>query len=216
MAKRSKKQKWASQSVPVARSQAKEPLLILKEKLFLLQGLVIVAATLWIFWPALHGEWLWDDDILVKNNPIVHDPAGLSKIWFEPMYLMDFFPLKVSVEWLEWQLWQNNVLGYHLLNIILHIISSLLIWRLLSKLGLRLAWLGGLIFAIHPVTVESVAWIAELKNTLSLPPLLLAMCAWIDYDERGNPKDYFLALVLFLVAMLCKTTVVMLPVVILL
>jgi hypothetical protein len=79
----------------------------------------------------------------------------------------------------------------------LHIVGALLVWRLLSKFGLRLAWLGGLIFAIHPVQVESVAWIAELKNTLSLPPFLLAMCAWIDYEERGKKRDYFLALGFF-------------------
>ena len=89
-------------------------------------------------------------------------------------------------------------------------------WRLLGKLGVRLAWLGGLLFAIHPVLVESVAWIAELKNTLSLPPFLVAMCAWIDYDEHGKWTQYCLALGLFLVAMLCKPTMVMFPVVILL
>jgi tetratricopeptide (TPR) repeat protein len=86
----------------------------------------------------------------------------------------------------------------------------------LSKFDLRLAWLGGLIFAIHPIQVESVAWIAELKNTLSLPPFLLAMCAWIDFDARGKRRDYFLALGFFLVAMLCKPTMAMFPVVILL
>jgi len=189
---------------------------MIKNKLLLLQVVAIAVSGLWVYWPALHGDWIWDDPLLVSRNPLVHDPAGLWKIWFEPGRLMDYFPLKVTVEWLEWQLWQNDTFGYHLLNVILHIISSLLIWRLLSKLGLRFAWLGGLIFAIHPVTVESVAWISELKNTLSLPPFLWAMCVLIDYDEQGNPKDYFLALGLFLVAMLCKTTVVMLPMVILL
>jgi tetratricopeptide (TPR) repeat protein len=109
-----------------------------------------------------------------------------------------------------------DTLDYHLTNVLLHLVGALLVWRLLSKFGLRLAWLGGLIFAIHPVQVESVAWIAELKNTLSLPPFLLAMCAWIDFDEHGKSKDYWLALGLFLVAMLCKTTMVMFPVVILL
>jgi tetratricopeptide (TPR) repeat protein len=81
---------------------------------------------------------------------------------------------------------------------------------------MHLAWLGGLIFAIHPAQVESVAWIAELKNTLSLPPFLLAMCAYLDYEERGKSKDYWLALGLFLVAMLCKLSVVLFPLVILL
>jgi tetratricopeptide (TPR) repeat protein len=182
----------------------------------LLQALVITAAVLWIYWPVLHGDWLWDDDILVTDNALVHDPSGLWKIWFDPGALIDYQPLKVSVSWLQWQLWGNDTLGYHLTNVFLHLLGALLVWRLLSKFGLRLAWLGGLIFALHPVQVESVAWIAELKNTLSLPPFLLAMCAWIDFDERGKRRDYFLALGLFLVAMLCKPTMVMFPVVILL
>ncbi len=183
---------------------------------FLLRVMVIVGAGVWVFWPALHGDWLWDDDILITNNVIVHDPGGFWKIWFEPGKLVDYFPLTVSVEWMEWQLWREHTFGYHLISVILHISSALLVWHFLNKLGLRLAWLGGLIFIIHPVVVESVAWIAELKNTLSLPPFLLAMCAFIDYEERGKRRDYFLALGLFLVAMLCKTSMAPFPVVILL
>jgi len=216
MAKRGKNKKGSSEVNQAVKIETLEVGVITDWKPFLLRVLVIIAAGLWAFWPAVHGDWIWDDDLLVAKNALVHDPAGLWKIWFEPNRLVDFFPLKVSVEWLEWQLWQNNTFGYHLTNIILHIFNALLIWRLFSKLGLHLAWLGGLIFVVHPVTVESVAWISELKNTLSLPPLLLAMCAFIDYEDHGGWRNYFLALGLFLVAMLCKTTVVMFPVVILL
>jgi lipoprotein NlpI len=177
---------------------------------------VIVAAVFLIFSPVFQGEWLWDDDSLITNNLLVHSSNGLWKIWFEPDTLIDYFPLKVSVEWIEWHLWGMDTLGYHLVSIALHAVSALLVWRLLAKFGLRLAWLGGLLFAIHPLMVESVAWISELKNTLSLPPFLLAMCAWLDYDERGRRQDYLRALVLFLVAMLCKTTMVMFPVALLL
>ena len=171
---------------------------------------------MWIYWPVLYGDWLWDDDYLIQKNDLIHDPDGLWHVWFSPSDMIDYFPLTVSVEWLEWQFWPDNTLCYHLTNIILHICSALLVWHLLRKFGLRLAWLGGLLFAIHPVMVESVAWIAELKNTLSMPPFLLAVCAWIDYDRRRQPEYYFLALCLFLAAMLCKTTMVMLPVLILL
>jgi len=180
------------------------------------QVLLIIAAGLWIYWPALHGSWLWDDDYLIQKNALIHDSDGLWHAWFSPSDLIDYFPLTVSVEWLEWQIWPDNTFCYHLTNVLLHISSALLVWHLLSKLGLRMAWLGGLLFAVHPVMVESVAWIAELKNTLSMPPFLLAMCAWIDYDRRRQSDYYFLALFLFLVAMLCKTTMVMFPVVILL
>jgi Tfp pilus assembly protein PilF len=181
-----------------------------------LQVLVIAAAAAVIYLPVVHGGWLWDDDILVTQNSLIHDPAGWWKIWLEPGGLIDYQPLKYSVVWLQWQLWGNDTLGYHLTNVGLHFLSALLLWRLLAKLGLRLAWLGGLIFAVHPVMVESVVWIAELKNTLSLPLFLLAMGAWIDYEEKGRRREYFLALGLFLAAMLCKPVMVMFPVVILL
>jgi protein O-mannosyl-transferase len=213
MAKRSKKKKPPSQTV--------QETVFLRSKPFnsmrLFQALLIVAAVFWIYWPVLHGGWLnWDDDTLISKNDLVHDPFGIVNIWFEPSTLIDYFPLTVSLEWLEWQLWPDNPFCYHLTNVVLHALSALLVWHLFGKLGLRLAWLGGLLFAIHPVMVESVAWITELKNTLSLPPFLLAMCAWIDYERRGRREDYFLALALFLIAMLCKTTMVMFPVIILL
>ena len=182
----------------------------------ILQALVIAAAVLWIYWPALQGDWLWDDNIDITENAVTQSPTGLWSIWFEPSSNLDYYPIKASVQWLQWHLWGMDTLGYHLTNVLLHILSALLVWRLLSKIGLRLAWLGGLIFAIHPVQVESVAWIVELKNTLSLPPLLLAMCAYIDYEDHRKSKDYFLALGLFAVAMLCKLSVVLLPLVILL
>ncbi|MDB4793726.1 tetratricopeptide repeat protein [Methylacidiphilales bacterium] len=214
MAKRSKKKSQPQEIARTPQSQPVENTPI--SRLFLLRVMLIIGAGVWIFWPAVHGEWLWDDELLIASNVVVHDPAGLWKIWFEPSQLFDYFPLKVSVEWLEWHLWQDNKFGYHFTNIVLHIVSALLVWRLLSKFGLRLAWLGGLLFLIDPVQVESVAWIAELKNTLSMPPFLLAMCSFIDYENHRRRKDYFLALGFFLVAMLCKTTMVTFPIVILL
>jgi Flp pilus assembly protein TadD len=146
----------------------------------------------------------------------MNDPARLWKAWFQPGSFMEYYPIEQTVQWFQWQLWGNETFGYHLTNVILHIVSALLVWRLLGKLGLPLAWLGGLTFVSHPVNVESVAWIVELKNTLSLPPFLLAMCAWIDYEEGRRSRDYLLALGFFLVAMLCKISMVPFPVVILL
>lgn len=185
-------------------------------RVWLLPAVLIVLAGCWVFSPAIHGDWLWDDHREILEARDVRDPAGLGRIWFAPSS-PDYFPLKTTVQWLQWRLWGDHLTtGYHLTSLGLHLLSALLVWRLLRKLGLRLAWLGGLLFAVHPVTVESVAWIAELKNTLSLPPLLLAMCAYLDYDERRRMKDYLVALLLFLAAMLCKSSVVMFPVVILL
>jgi len=182
----------------------------------ILQALLIVAAGLWVFWPALRGDWLWDDDQLITNNFQLRSLGGLWNIWFVPGSEREYYPLEQTVLWLEWQLWHNETLGYHVVTLVLHLCSALLVWRLLGKLGLRLAWLGGLLFAIHPVQVESAAWAAELKNTLSLPPLLLAMCFYLDYEECKKTSDYLWAIGLFGVALLCKITVVMFPLVILL
>ena len=182
----------------------------------MLQGLLILLATFWIYSPAFHGGWLWDDRSMLVDNPLMNDPLGMWKIWTHPGVLIDYFPITLSVQRLEWNLFGPHRMGYHLVNVALHGASSLLVWRLLEKLKVRFAWWGGLLFAVHPLMVESVAWMAELKNALALPPLLLAMCFWIDYDERGAKRDYRQALLLFLVAMLCKSSEMMFPVVILL
>ena len=185
-------------------------------KAVLLRVAVIAAMVVWIYLPVVHGYWLWDDKELIRDSALNHDPAGWWKIWSQPGNLVDFYPLWSTVVWLQWRFWGGDTTGYHLVNILLHLLGALLVWRLLAKFGLRSAWMGGLLFAIHPVQVESVAWISELKNTLSLPPFLLAVCAWIDYDAHHRRRDYFLALGFFIVAMLCKTTMAMFPFVILL
>jgi tetratricopeptide (TPR) repeat protein len=184
--------------------------------LILLRALLIVAAGFWIFAPSLRGGWLMDDDFYLPENPLVNDPARLWKIWFAPGSLIEYYPIEASLQAIQWHWWHGHTLGYHLTNLLLHATSALLVWRLLAKFGLKWAWLGGFLFAIHPVTVESVAWIAEFKNTLSLPPFLLAMCAWIDYQRQGRPRDYLLALGCFLLAMLCKISMALFPLVILL
>lgn len=179
------------------------------------KALAIAAGAVVALWPAVHGGWLWDDDLEVLHNPLIRDAAGWWKPWITPAG-MDYFPLKDTLHWLQWQLWGDAVVGYHLSNLGLHLLAALLLWRLLGKLGVRQGWIGGLLFAIHPVAVESVAWISEFKNTASLPPLLFSLCAWVDYDDRRKASDLFWSLAWFVAAMLCKTSVVMLPFVLLL
>ena len=183
--------------------------------LLALRVAALVAAAAWIYSPAVQGRWIWDDAEEVAGNAVLRDPAGLAKIWFAPSG-PDYFPLKTSVQWLEWHLWGDAVAGYHATSVALHVLSALLLWRLLGRLGVRHAWFGGLLFAVHPVAVESVAWISELKNTLSLPPLLLAMGSFVDFDQGRRPRDLVLACGAFAAAMLCKSSGVMLPVVLLL
>jgi hypothetical protein len=185
-------------------------------KLVLLRALMIIAAGCWVFAPALRGDWLMDDDMYLTQNALLGDPARLWKIWFAPGSLIEYYPVEATVQAVQWHLWHLNTLGYHLTNLVLHLIGALLVWRLLDKFGLRFAWLGGFLFAVHPAVVESVAWISELKNTLSLPPFLLAMCVWIDYDAHRRSRDYFAALGLFLLAMLCKISMALFPFVMLL
>ena len=193
----------------------------MKARPWLLAGMILLVGG-WIYWPALRGTWIWDDLAEIPNNPVLADPAGLGKIWAGASS-PDYFPLKTTVQWVEWHLWGSQALGYHVTSIALHSLSALLLWRLLRQLGVRQAWVGGLLFMVHPLAVESVAWISELKNTLSLPPLLLAMSAYVRFEERrsetgapGGWAAYALSLGWFAAALLAKSTVVLYPVVLLL
>lgn len=198
-----------------------------------LQAAVLLGAVGWVFAPAWHGQWLWDDGLEVSENPLLRDPAGWWKAWTGPAGL-DYLPLKSSLQWVEWRLWGGDLLGYHLANIALHAMGALLLWRLLVKLasgggvpppaspaeaaGRRFysvtwAWVGAMIFALHPMAVESVAWISEFKNVVSLPPLLaslLLFLGWVD-GERGAPWRYWGAVLCFALAMLCKSSAVAIP-----
>jgi tetratricopeptide (TPR) repeat protein len=177
------------------------------------QSILILAVGWWIYSPTFFGGWIWDDDVYVSHNHVIQDPAGFWKVWTHPDGQGDYYPLTSFVEWIQWHLEGNDMLGYHLTSIGLHLVSAFLLWHLFARLGLARAWLGALIFTVHPVMVESVAWISELKNTLALPPLLLAMIAWLHgRDGRGRRFEAW-ALVCFLVSLLAKTSGVMLPVI---
>ncbi len=128
----------------------------------------------------------------------------------------DYFPLKTTMLWIEYQLWGLNPCGYHVVNIVLHAFNAVVLWLLLRQLSVPGAWLGALLFALHPVHVESVAWIAERKNTLSLLFYLLSIRDWLRFEETGRRGSYVWALGFFAASALCKTSVVMLPVVLLL
>ncbi|HXQ81627.1 MAG TPA: tetratricopeptide repeat protein [Opitutaceae bacterium] len=180
-----------------------------------LRALVIALAATWVYSPCLRGTWLWDDGLEISQNGALRSPGGWWEPWIRPQG-MDYFPLKSSLQWLEWHLWGAEPLGYHMVNLALHVLSALLVWRLLRLLGVRAAFMGGLLFAVHPVAVESVAWISEFKNTVSLPPLLLASIAYVGFDRSGRRGAKVRALLWFVAALACKTSVVMFPAVLLL
>lgn len=182
------------------------------------------------YWPALHGGFVWDDDKYVTENPLLTAPDGLWRIWFTAHLQSQYFPLVFTTFKLERLLWGLNFLGYHAVNICLQCANAVLFWLVLRRLKLPAAWLAAAIFALHPVNVESVAWITELKNVESAFFCLLAMMAWLKFieargpqkrdametSEAGNQKSgiwlwYALALGAYALALFAKTTACVLP-----
>ena len=174
-------------------------------------ALAIAVASFAAYWPAIHGGWLWDDRLEVVDNVNVHAASGWWRCWVDPEG-MDYFPIKGMAQWAEWHLWGNCTTGYHVANVALHIIASLLAWRLFTRLGIAFGWVGGAVVALHPLAVESVAWIAEFKNELSLVFLLVAANGYVAWEQGGPKRSYVFALTAFILALLSKSTVVMFPV----
>ena len=190
-------------------------------------GLAVVAllaCTLLAYLPALQAGYIWDDDKYVTDNLTLRTTAGLARIWTEIGAVPQYYPVVHTTFWIEYHLWGLEPLGYHLNNVVLHACNALLLGLLLWKLGLRGGWVAALVFALHPVHVESVAWITERKNVLSAFFYLLALLSYLRFDglERsGNTPRlrwgaYALGLVLFTLALLSKTVTCSLPAVILL
>src|SRR5262249_8533565 len=132
----------------------------------LLRAALIVIATLVVYFPVWHGKPIWDDDAHMTRRDL-QSLGGLFRIWFEPGATQQYYPLVHSFFWLEHLLWGDATLPYHLVNIVIHALGALLLVRVLQQLNIKGAWFAGAIFALHPIQVESVAWISELKNTLS-------------------------------------------------
>jgi len=176
--------------------------------------LLLAAVTILAYRPAWHGGFLWDDDAYVTNNELLTAPDGLRRIWFSFDSPSQYFPLVYTTFRIERALWGLNPAGYHVVNVLIHIANALLVWRLLARLRVPGAWLAGAIFALHPVHVESVAWITERKNVLMGFFFLLALLAWVEFLDRRTTRRwrlYLLALVLYALALLSKTTACTLP-----
>ncbi|MES1166647.1 MAG: tetratricopeptide repeat protein, partial [Pseudomonadota bacterium] len=172
--------------------------------------MAILGALLVAYWPALSGGLIWDDTGHV-TRPELRSVAGLGRIWTEFGATQQYYPVLHSAFWLEHRLWGDATTGYHLLNVLLHATAACQFLVLLRRLAVPGATLAALLFALHPVCVESVAWIAEQKNTLSLVFYLAAALVYVRFDATRRPRDYVLAGGLFVLGLLTKTVTATLP-----
>ncbi|MGB8369164.1 MAG: tetratricopeptide repeat protein [Verrucomicrobiia bacterium] len=187
-----------------------------------LGALLIFTLVFIVYSPILPGSFLMDDHRLIKeDNALVNGQLGPLNIWFQTDFTLSTFAL-----WLQWLAWGENPGFYHAVNMLLHALSAVLLWRLLARLKIPGSWLAAALFAVHPVCVNSVARIAEIKNTLSLPFFILSFWLYLHYEalslkpvqqnRRGQAALWYgLSLVAFVLALLSKTSTVMLPLVLL-
>jgi hypothetical protein len=171
---------------------------------------LLLMATLTAYFPALTGDFLWDDAGHV-TNPALQSWSGLARIWFEVGATQQYYPLLHTAFWIEHRLWGDATVGYHVINVLWHVTSACLLVSILRRLAIPGAVLAASVFALHPVCVESVAWISEQKNTLSTVFYLAAALAWLRFEDDRRPARYAIASLWFLAAMLTKTVTATLP-----
>ncbi len=224
--------RFASKQAPQARLWAFYPI---AHRLGALAGVAIIAFAVFLaYGPSVNGGFILDDDRLVYDNDLIKATDGPRQFWCTAK-ADDFWPMTNSALWLEWRLWGMHPAGYHVSNLILHVAEALLIWIILQRLSVPGAFLAAMIFAVHPVNVESVAWIAQRKNTMAMLFFLLSILwylkdkkwtvdsgQWTEDPAPHHPSFihhpssfYWLSLGAFVTAMLGKGSVVILPVVLL-
>jgi tetratricopeptide (TPR) repeat protein len=182
---------------------------------------VVLVVSLIVYSPALNGGFVWDDAAWTTDlSALLSNISGLRDMWMIPTSLQQYFPLTGTSFWIDYNCWGWWTFPYHIENVLLHVLSSILFWHLLRKLAIPSASFAALVFALHPMMVESVAWITERKNVLSMPLFLGSLLAYIKYTSNWNFEAkrerqfngvYFLSLVLFLLALLAKVTAYVLP-----
>ena len=177
-------------------------------------AIALLGLTFAAYWPAWNGGPVWDDEGHL-TKPHLRSLQGLADIWTQFGSTQQYYPLTHTLFWIEHRLWGDTPIFYHLVSILLHAIAALLLVKVLKRLQIPGAWFAGAIFALHPVQVESVAWISELKNTLSAVFFFLSALTYVSFDRARAASLYFIALALFLLGLFSKTTIAVLPVVIL-
>ena len=184
----------------------------------LVLGLLVVVCYL----PAmLWGGFVWDDSIFTSSQT-VQDWSGLWRLWSGDAYAWGdteeghYWPLVYTTFWLEHKLWGFDPTGYHIVNVLLHLANTLLVWHLVRRLAVPGAWVVAAVFAVHPVHVESVAWIIERKDVLSGLFYLATVLTWMRFVEQPTPRRYAGSLALYAAGLLSKSIVITLPVALLL
>jgi protein O-mannosyl-transferase len=180
---------------------------------------LILLASLVAFSPVFSAGFIWDDDDYITQNIQLRDSAGLARIWLQPSATPQYYPLVHTTFWCEYQLWGLNPLGYHIVNLLVHVASACVLFLVLRRLTISGALLAALLFAVHPVQVESVAWVTERKNTLSTLFYLLSFLFFLISVERRTVQQsrarfdrrFALSMLLFIGGLLSKTVVCTLP-----
>jgi tetratricopeptide (TPR) repeat protein len=175
---------------------------------------VLVLLVLAAYLPGFDAGFIWDDDVHVTSSRPVVESSGLPSIWLKPGSVPQYYPLTHTSFWIEYRLWGSDPLGYHAVNILLHAVSAVVLWRVLAGLGVPGSWLAAALFAVHPVHAESVVWISERKSTLSGLFALASTWAWLGWWRSGAGRfrgRWWLAMLLFAGALLSKTVTVTLP-----
>ena len=177
-------------------------------------GVTVIGVLIGVcYYPALFGDFVWDD-LIFSEEPVIHAWSGLKSIWLSPADIGNeghYWPIVYTTFYLEHKLWGLAPAGYHAVNTVLYFVNSLLVWRLMTRLAVPGAWLIAAVFAVHPLHVESVAWIIERKDLLSGLFYLGAVLAWLRFLETPNVARYIATLVLFVAGLLSKTVVITLP-----
>lgn len=187
--------------------------MLLKKQVLTAIFLILITGIAYI--PATKAGFIWDDLQNVERNPNLKDSKGLWRTWVDIKTNFHYYPLTHTSFWIEYQAWKLSPIGYHIDNVALHCISVLLLWRILAMLGIPGAWLVATIFAIHPVHVESVAWITERKNTLSGVFYFASFLSYLRFYEYKYRGCYILSFLFYILALMSKTAVCSLPVMIL-
>jgi tetratricopeptide (TPR) repeat protein len=173
---------------------------------------LLFAAVVLANWPAVGGDWVWDDATAIRGNRFITQGSGLAHVWFS-IQQPDYWPVSYSLLWLEWRIWGDDPIGYRLVNFLLHGINAVLVWQLCQRLRVPAAWLCGLFFAVHPLTVEAVNWIIQCKTLLATGFSLASMIVFLTAYDSRRVRPYIAALALFILAMLSKTSAVTIPIV---